>query len=174
MEFHMFCFFIPKIILKIPLKNLGLFTSTTFIIAPPDNLKLTPPTRNTEYYYPYRKNGNQALRRAKTAYQQTACKGQSYRTLITIKPSSHFVSSLPCLQYQYIEKTKKCYSYLFFAALQGLKSFNSSNKATYESYLLRSIIPSFSASLTAQPFSHVCVQEVKRHSPAYSLRSRKL
>ena len=31
----MFCFLIPKIILKIPLKNFGLFTSTTFIRKPP-------------------------------------------------------------------------------------------------------------------------------------------
>ena len=31
----MFCFLIPKIILKIPLKNFGLFTNTTFIKIPP-------------------------------------------------------------------------------------------------------------------------------------------
>ena len=32
---YMFCFLIPKIILKIPLKNFGLFTNTTFIKIPP-------------------------------------------------------------------------------------------------------------------------------------------
>ena len=32
---YMFCFLIPKIILKIPLKNFGLFTNITFINIPP-------------------------------------------------------------------------------------------------------------------------------------------
>ena len=32
---YMFCFLIPKIILKIPLKSFGLFTNTTFIKIPP-------------------------------------------------------------------------------------------------------------------------------------------
>ena len=32
----MLCFFIPKIILRMPLKNFGLLINTTFIIFPPD------------------------------------------------------------------------------------------------------------------------------------------
>ena len=112
---YMFCFLIPKIILKIPLKNFGLFTSTTFIRKPPISIN-----------YQQRQ---QEFRRAKATDKQTQSKGKPHSALIDVKAFSHFV---PSLQYQYIEKTKKCYCYLRFGAFQGFKSFKSSNKAIYD------------------------------------------
>lgn len=126
----MFCFLIPKIILKKPLKNFGLFTNTTFIKAPSAILNLSAaPAGYSEYYNPNRQYRHQKFRRAKAAYKQPQGKGKTYCALVDIEAFTHFV---PSLQYQYIEKTKKCYFNLFLAAFQGFKSFNSSNNAVYD------------------------------------------
>ena len=166
----MFCFLIPKIILKIPLKNLGLLTKTTFIRKPPIIVLSAAPTGNSEYYYPDREYRHQKFRRAKAAYKQPQGKSKPDSSLIEIEAFAHFV---PSLQYQYIEKTKKCYSYLCFWAFQGFKSFNSPNNATYDLWRLSAISPFFTASITLQPFSTVWVQLVKRQPSAYCFKSRK-
>lgn len=116
--FYMFCFLIPKIILKKPLKNFGLFTNTTFIKAPSAILNLSAaPAGYSEYYNPNRQYRHQKFRRAKTAYKQPQGKGKTYCALVDIEAFTHFV---PSLQYQYIEKTRKCYFNLFFCGVPGL------------------------------------------------------
>ena len=91
----MFCFLIPKIILKIPLKNFGLFTNTTFIKAPSAIFYLSAaPTGHSEYYYPDREYRHQKFRRAKAAYKQPQGKSKPNSSLIQIEAFTHFVPSL--------------------------------------------------------------------------------
>lgn len=91
---YMFCFLIPKIILKIPLKSFGLLTKTTFIRKPPITVLSAAPTGNSEYYNPNREYRHQKFRRAKTAYQQSQSKGKAHGTLVDVKAFTHIVPSL--------------------------------------------------------------------------------
>lgn len=106
------CLFMPKIILKIPFKNLGPLKITTFTTKPP----LAFVTGTSENNYPECKYRYQKFRRTETRNQHTARKSYCGKTFIKIKAFSHFVSPL---QYIIWEKRKKL-PILFFSSFPRL------------------------------------------------------
>ena len=111
--YHTFCFFIPKNILSIPLKNFGLLTNTTFINC----LLITSifATRNTEYNNPYCKNGNKKSWRTKTTNKQSESKSKSCNTFASITWSAHFCSPLNRLTILlYKESSKRLHKLFLF------------------------------------------------------------
>ena len=110
-DFYVVSFFIPKIILKIPLKNLGLLKITTFIKLPP----LIFRAGNSEYYHPYCQNRNKKFRRAKTTYQQTDGKCYCYNALIICTvASAHYY---PLRYYIIVENGIFCYKTSIFISV---------------------------------------------------------
>ena len=132
--YHTFCFLIPKIILKNPHKNLGLFTNTTFINCLLINSVFT--TWDTQYNNPYCKDGNKKFRWTKTTDKQPESKSQGSYAFTFIAGSSHFCHLFKTvLQYYYIKKVTKGYINYFFLEFHGFKSFILSNSSFQLSFI---------------------------------------
>lgn len=91
---YVFCFFIPKIILKIPDKNLGLLTSTTFINA-------SPFCRIKLICFPVTARGNQYLMQEIpsiiTHSASTATKKRGGQKQLMSSPAAKVIATIPLL-----------------------------------------------------------------------------